>query len=193
MNQPSSFQSFIARLRAGDQEAAASLVRSYEPEIRRAIRLRLTDPMLRAAFDSADVCQSILGRFFAKVENGHFQLETPRQLLYLLTAMARNSLIDRIRGEQSRKYRLHRDLASLMGTRDEPCATAIDDPAIACLDRDLLSELERRLPPDQRRVANLRVAGWTWEEIAAEVGGTAEALRKRFTRNCASISDDLDV
>jgi hypothetical protein len=40
------FLEFLRRVRAGDPEAAAALVRDYEPVIRREARLRLTDPRL---------------------------------------------------------------------------------------------------------------------------------------------------
>src|SRR5262249_19780647 len=46
---PSSSESFgelIARVRAGDEQAAADLVRRYEPAIRRAARVRLVDTRL---------------------------------------------------------------------------------------------------------------------------------------------------
>ena len=41
MAENDSFQALLRRVRAGDQEAAAELVRQYEGEIRRAVRLRL--------------------------------------------------------------------------------------------------------------------------------------------------------
>ena len=58
------FPDLITRVRGGDSAAAAELVRRYEPAIRRVVRLRLTDQRLRRAFDSMDVCQSVLGSFF---------------------------------------------------------------------------------------------------------------------------------
>ena len=51
------FAELMARTRSGDQDAAQQLVREYEPEIRRAARLRLTDPKLRRIVDSIDICQ----------------------------------------------------------------------------------------------------------------------------------------
>jgi len=38
-----SFADFLDRIRAGDEQAAAELVRQYEPVIRREVRLRLHD------------------------------------------------------------------------------------------------------------------------------------------------------
>ena len=50
------FQELIGRVRAGDQDAATELVKTYEPAVRRAVRLRLGDTRLGRAFDSMDVC-----------------------------------------------------------------------------------------------------------------------------------------
>jgi RNA polymerase sigma-70 factor (ECF subfamily) len=52
MAEPASFQDLIRRIRAGDPEAAAELVRRYEPTIRRAVRVRLVDARLGALLDS---------------------------------------------------------------------------------------------------------------------------------------------
>jgi RNA polymerase sigma-70 factor (ECF subfamily) len=81
-------------VRAGDADAA--VVRRYEPEIRRAVRLRLTDPSLRRVLDSMDVCQSVLASFFVRAAAGQFDLEEPSQLLRLLVVMARNKLRDQV-------------------------------------------------------------------------------------------------
>src|SRR6516165_1899580 len=66
MAEPATFQDLIRRIRAGDPEAAAELVRRYEPTIRRAVRVRLVDARLGALLDSLDVCQSVLASFFVR-------------------------------------------------------------------------------------------------------------------------------
>jgi hypothetical protein len=48
-DQPS-FAGLIRRVCAGDTSAAAEVVWQYEPGIRRAVRVRLTDPRLRRAY-----------------------------------------------------------------------------------------------------------------------------------------------
>src|ERR1700736_4210985 len=92
-----SFADFMHRVRAGDQQAAAELVRRYESEIRREVRLRLSDPRLNRALDSMDLCQSVLGSFFVRVALGQYDLDNPRQLLKLLMGMARNKLAFQVR------------------------------------------------------------------------------------------------
>jgi len=65
MSEDDAFRELIRRVRAGDHAAAAELVRVSEPAIRRAARIRLTDPALRRLFDSMDVCQSVFSSFFS--------------------------------------------------------------------------------------------------------------------------------
>ncbi len=81
MSDDSSFQDLIRRVRSGDDDAAAELVRRYEPAIRRVVRLRLTDARLRRVFDSMDVCQSVLGSFFVRAAMGQYDLDNSDQLL----------------------------------------------------------------------------------------------------------------
>jgi hypothetical protein len=74
MNQPieqDAYAEFIRRIRSGDQDAAAELVRLYEPEIRLEVRtwLRLRDPRLRRVFDSMDICQSVTPSPFASFDS----------------------------------------------------------------------------------------------------------------------------
>src|SRR5262249_20828162 len=86
----SSFRNLIRRLRDGDPDAAAEIVRQYEPEIRRILRVRLSTSRLRKELDSADICQSVMANFFFRAALGQFELESPERLLRLLVTMARN-------------------------------------------------------------------------------------------------------
>ena len=102
-----SFDAFIQKVRAGDEQAAEELVRLYEPEIRREVRLRLRDGRLRRDFDSEDICQSVLASFFLRATLGQYELEEPKQLIKLLVTMTRNKLIGKVRKLQS-QIRDHR-------------------------------------------------------------------------------------
>ena len=53
------FDQLIVRVRDGDDGAASELLLNYEPEIRREIRMRLTNPKLRRIVDSMDISQSV--------------------------------------------------------------------------------------------------------------------------------------
>src|SRR5438094_412274 len=94
MSGEDTFRDLLRRVRARDEEAAAELVRRYEPAIRVAVRVRLTDSSLRRLFDSLDICQSVLANFFVRAAAGQFDLDRSEQLVKLLVTMARNRLIN---------------------------------------------------------------------------------------------------
>src|SRR5216684_1879066 len=100
----------IARLRAGDAQAAAEFVRHYEPVIRSRIRvwLRMQDARLRRLFDSMDICQSVLASFFVRAASGQFDLEQPEQLLGLLVQMARHKLANQVQMQQAQRRDVRR-------------------------------------------------------------------------------------
>jgi RNA polymerase sigma-70 factor (ECF subfamily) len=185
-----SFADLIRRVRHGDDAAAAALVRQYEPAIRRSLRLRL-DPRLRRSCDSMDLCQVVLGSFFARAALGQFDLETPAQLLKLLVTMARNKL------NMARRHHLRarRDDRRVQAGRadDQPLAAPCPSPSRQAAARDLLAEVRRRLSPEEQRLADLRGQGHEWPAIATEVGGNAEALRKQLTRALARVARELGL
>jgi RNA polymerase sigma-70 factor (ECF subfamily) len=181
----------ILRVRAGDQDAAADLVKRYEPAIRRAVRFRLADARLGTLLDSMDICQSVLGSFFIRAATGQYKLETPEQLLKLLTTMARNKLISEARKEHAQR-RDSRRLTSC--DQDERrFVSGRQSPSNQVAVRDLLQEVQRRLSPEEWRVLELKNEGRDWASIASELGGSAEALRKRLSRALDRVAEQLGL
>lgn len=182
------FSELMRRIRRGEQEAARQLVESYEPEIRRAARLRMTDPQLRRLVDSIDICQSVFGRFFKNASDGTFDLQKPEQLLALLTTMTRNRVIDEHRRNRSQK-RFADPSALQLDTTTLP-----DDrkgPKTAMAEKELLSEVRSRLRPEELVVADLRNAGHSWDEVAANLNDSPEALRKRLDRAILRVRNEM--
>src|SRR5215212_4799414 len=101
------YDNMIRGIRAWEPDAAAELFRSYEPAIRRAVRVRLADARLGNLLDSMDICQSVLKSFFVRAAAGQYDLETPEQLLKLLASMARNKLTTQARGEHAQRRDRH--------------------------------------------------------------------------------------
>jgi RNA polymerase sigma-70 factor (ECF subfamily) len=185
------FDDLIRRVRAGDPGAAAELVKHYEPAIRRAVRFRLADARLGALLESMDICQSVLASFFVRAASGQYELETPEQLLRLLTAMARNKLTS-----QARKQHAQCRDARRVNSGDELAdrlVAAGGSPSLQVEARDLLQEVHRRLSPEERRLLELRNQGCDWAGIASELGGTSEALRRRLSRALDRVSQELGL
>src|SRR5260370_29051591 len=103
-----SFLTFLERVRTGDQKAAEELVRMYEPEIRREVRLRLRDSRLRRDFDSVDICQSVMASFFVRTALRQYDLQKPFDLIRLLVTMTRNKLVGQVRKQQTQGRDLRR-------------------------------------------------------------------------------------
>jgi RNA polymerase sigma-70 factor (ECF subfamily) len=192
MAEESTFEELMRRVRAGDGRAAEELVRHYEPTIRRVVRVRLVDERLRRLFDSMDVCQSVFGSFFVHAALGDYELATPEQLLGLLVSMSRKKVIDKARraGAARRDYRRHSEGAE---GREKHWAAGDPSPSREAAGRELLEEFRRRLTDAEREIADRRSAGLNWPQIAAELGGTPDALRKQLSRGVERISRELGL
>ena len=175
-----SFRTLLRRVRAGDEDAAAEIVRRYEPALRRLVRMRLTDPRLTRLLDSMDVCQSVMANFFVRMAAGQFELETPEQLVKLLSVMARNRLLDHVAKQTADR----RDLRRRTEGED-----ALDDvvavqptPSQVATAKELLERVRGSMTDEERYLADQRALGRDWADIAGEIGGSPEALRKRLAR-----------
>lgn len=187
-----SFRLLLRRVRAGEPEAVAELIRAYEPEIRRAVRVRLTDFRMRRLLDSMDVCQSVWANFFIHVNLGRFDLERPEELLKLLSVMARNKLRDHAR----RQHADRRDCRRVARSNDDALRALADcqpTPSRVLAGKDLLEQVRNRLPPEERHLAEQRALGRDWADLAAECGASPEALRKRLARALDRIVEDLGL
>lgn len=183
------FHDFIARVRHGDADAAAAIVRHYEPQLRRLVRLRLTDPHLRRLYDSGDICQSVMANFFVRASLGQYQFDEPGKLLSLLATMARNRLLNLARDRKAEKN-------ARAGGDHELLHTAADDApnpthVLAC--KELLQKARDLLSPDEARLAELRQADRTWNEIADELNDSPEKLRKKYSRALDRVARQLGL
>lgn len=192
MTDAEAFADLIRKVRQGDSAAAAALVKLYEPEIRRIVRVRLGQSRWQRLFDSMDICQSVMANFFARAAAGQWELESPSQVLRLLATMARNKLRDRVR----RQNTLRRGDGQLGQDGEEAMATVPDrqaDPSQLAADRELLTAVRARLTDEEKRLVDLRGQGHGWPEMAELVGENAEVLRKRLTRALDRVAGQLGL
>ncbi len=154
------------------------------------VRLQLRDPRLRRILDSMDVCQSVMASFFLRAATGQYDIDRPAQLLALLAVMARNKLASKARVS----YVARRELSPAGSEEAWAAAPARDpEPSSQADWKDLLHEVRRRLSVEERRLADRRAERQEWAEIAAEVGGSPEALRKQLARALDRVSHQLGL
>src|SRR5580704_3394357 len=132
-----SFDDLIRRVGSGDEQAAAQLVRDFEPVVRRVVRARLRDGRARREFDSMDICQSVLAIFFVGAAAGQYDLKEPDDLIKLLLTMTRNKVAEKMR----RQHRLRRDSRRTEGGVEERALAGQDPtPSSVIAGRELLEQ-----------------------------------------------------
>ena len=189
MAEEPSFSELVCKVRAGDEEAAAELMRRYEPALRKAIRNRLTDPAMRRIMDSMDVCQSVMSNFFVRTAAGQFDLKNPKQLVALLATMARNKVTNLALKERAAR---RGGGGARVGLSDVQPAARDPSPSQIVASNELLREFLDRLTDEERYLAKQRALERSWAEIAAEVGGDPNALRIRLRRAIVRVARNWD-
>ena len=185
-----SFDEFIRRVGNGDEEAAARLVRDFEPVVRRVLRARLRNGHAQSEFDSMDICQSVLGAFFVRAAAGEYDLKEPDDLIKLLLTMTRNTLAEKMR----RQHRLRRDRRRTVGGVEElPLAGQGPTPSSVVANKELLEQVRQRLSEEERRLLELRSQGLSWEDVATSLGGTAGARRNQLARALDRVAVELRI
>lgn len=179
---PEHFESLLARLRHGDGDALHELLGYFQPAIFRVIRLHLTDPRVRRAYDSGDVWQSVAMRFYLRYTAGEYEFDDPAAVAAILGEMARNKVLSYARAEQADR----RDCRRIQGDPDALRDAALDaptlDPQRVVSMRELYQKLMGLLAPEERSVAERRAQGHSYRAIAAESGRTEDAVRKQLRR-----------
>jgi RNA polymerase sigma-70 factor (ECF subfamily) len=191
MTREATFEELIRRVRAGDEAASAELLCRYEPAVRRVARIRLRAAHLQREFDSTDICQSVFGSFFVRAALGEYDLDSPEHVRKLLLAMTRKKVTDRVRGSTAARRDSRR--VEDLGPEEQQCAAPGPTPGQQVAGAELLREFHRRLTQDERRLADLRADGKSWNEVAAALGGSPDALRKQLGRAIQRVAAELKL
>jgi ECF sigma factor len=183
------FRSFVERFRAGDASAAEELVRHYEPIIRREIRFRMIDSRLTRIYDSVDFSQAVMASFFLR--SADFEFKEPQDLVRLLITMARNKMATSARKLFSQKREGHRQ--EVGDAMLEQVADDRDTPSKVVGMLELVAEAKKRLSPEERLLVEFRNQGRSWEDIANEIGGTAQGRRMQLARALERVTESLGI
>ena len=174
MSEDCSFRDLLRRVR-GDAEAAAELVRQFEPTCASTPPARATPASAGCCIlDLADISQSVLRDFATRAALGQFNLEVPGDLIGLLVTMA-----------------IHQLPSQLPCCGMTPRHTVAGPEGVA--GAEMIQEFLRRMTAEERQLVELRAAGLGWDEVAARVGGTSEAVRKQFKRAILRVERQLGL
>lgn len=186
----SEFHLLLTRVRAWEPDAVDTFLARFGGEVRREIRIRLTDPRLKIAYAESDVCQSIVFDFLLRLAAGQYDFDDSTEVLRFLVAATANKIRNIARKEKSAR----RDVRLRAGLGDQALALAHDgqaSPSSIVASRQLLDHVLDRLSPEDRYLAVQRGQERTWEDLALELSTTPDALRKQFKRALDKVLERL--
>jgi RNA polymerase sigma factor (sigma-70 family) len=180
-----SFEDLVQRVRAGDRAAAEQLVRQYEPELRRRVRLLLSDHHAWAACGLSDIVQSVFRRFFVHLLEGNYDLKDPNQLIALLVTIGRNRVIDVSRDPDNRGLR-DSTVRILTGIAD-----GAKTPSELVAMRELIRMALSGMNDEERQILEAHAEGQSWRKIGEAIGTSPDAARQKLNRARKRISRQI--
>jgi RNA polymerase sigma-70 factor (ECF subfamily) len=174
MSSDDSFDDVMARLRAGDESAAAEIFRRFADRLIGLAQQKL-DGRLRGKVDAEDILQSVYRTFFRRHAEGEYAFDGWNGLWSLLTV---------ITVRKCGRWRHHFDTAGRDVTLEVPLGEREDAPpagAVASLAREpspveavvlaeVVEALLRGLPERDQAIVSLRLQDYAPAEIAARLG-----------------------
>ena len=176
------FDSLIARIRCGNEDAARQLLDEYGPHIIRVIRRRM-NPQIRERYDSQDFTQAVWASFFGNLQDiTRFSKAT--ELVQFLSRVASNKVIDAGRRTQVRRETHIDDFTETETQTDRDHRLNIAEPtpsqhAIAIEQWNNLVEGENEI---DQRLLQMRRNGLTQQEIAAQLNISERQVRRVLSR-----------
>jgi RNA polymerase sigma-70 factor, ECF subfamily len=180
-----SFPQLMARLRAGDQDAAAQVFQRFARQLITLARRRL-DPHLRQKIDPEDVLQSAFRSFFVRNAEGDFDLANWDVLWGMLALITARKCAKQADYYHAQRRDVRREAAPAPRSDESEVGWEATDheptPAEAAVLDELVGELMHGLSDNERPILGLRLQGYSVGEIAAQVGRTERTVQRVLQR-----------
>jgi RNA polymerase sigma-70 factor (ECF subfamily) len=171
----------MARLRAGDEGAAARIFRRFARRLIGLAHHRL-DTLVRQKVDPEDIVQSVFKSFFARQAENPYDLESWDSLWSLLACITARKCGHRIGHFHAACRDVRRDLPALdladPSTNDWKAVARDPTPAEASILVDTLESLMRDLSERDRGILTLTLQGCSAPEVCAQLGCSERTIRR---------------
>lgn len=161
--------SLLQLYRQGKQEAALELYQRYSHRLRALAHAQLSAE-LAGRVEVDDIVQSVFGSFFRGVNGSLYDVPMGEELWKLLLVIA----LHKIRNQGTYYRADKRDVRRTLSTDETIEATRSDDSAAKAFLQMVVEEALVQLSPNHRQMVELRMEGFSVEEIAQK---TARAKR----------------
>lgn len=176
----------MARLQQGDPEAPNQLFDEYVGRLTAMVRSRMSEKLAQRV-DAEDIVQSVYRSFFLRASEGQFEIRRSGDLWRLLAAIAIHKLGRQIEVHKAGKRNVDRELtidgddSAVHGVHLGVMASEPTPEQAAAL-MDEVQYMMRGWEPDQRRMLEMRLAGYKYEEIARMLNRSERTVRRLFEK-----------
>jgi RNA polymerase sigma-70 factor (ECF subfamily) len=174
----------LAKLcREGDSEAAQKLFERYVDRLVALARRRLSQS-LASRVDAEDIVQSVFRTFFGRLQEGRFQLEGQDDLCKLLVRITVHKTLRQVAFQTAAKRNPSAEAGQEDSDREELFAVMAREPSPeeAVLFLDQLEHFLSHLNPEERRILEMKVNGFSNEDICKELGIYDRKIRRVLER-----------
>jgi RNA polymerase sigma-70 factor (ECF subfamily) len=184
MAQDPTFDELLARLRAGDEDAATAIFNRYVRRLVGLARTRL-DPLTRQKVDPEEVANSALGSFFRGYAEGKFELEGWDSLWEVLLVITLRKCGRRVEYFRAKRRNVAQEVP--VGGADEDVLTwsAIahePTPEEAAMLSETVEQVMRDLHERERPILVLALQGFSLPEISEHVRRTERTVYRVLRR-----------
>jgi RNA polymerase sigma-70 factor (ECF subfamily) len=176
--------------RGGDQEAARQLFDAYVDRLVALARRRIS-ARLAGRVDPEDVVQSVFRTFFHRVQGGQFRVAEEDDLCKLLMRMTVHKTLRQVAFHKAAKRNMEQEAPA-----DEDARRAVQEmidreptPEEAVTFLDQLESFMNRLRPKDREILELRLQGWSNDEIASKLDISSDRMIRRVLERVRGVAE----
>jgi RNA polymerase sigma-70 factor (ECF subfamily) len=164
-------------------EAARYLFENYGERLMALARRRIS-PRLASRVDPEDILQSVFRTFFGRLKDGRFQIDNPDDLLKLLVRITIHKTLRQIAFHRAAKRDPQQEAAQSDQAQDQLLGVhgREPDPEVAITFVDQLDHLLGKLGPQERQILEMRLQGYSNDEIAEKLNIYDRKIRRVFER-----------
>lgn len=169
--------------RGGDEDAAKKLFDCYAARLLALARKRISQRMARRV-DPEDIVQSVFRTFFARAKEGQFKFDDEDDLCKLLVRITVHKTLRHVEFHKAAKRDPGREAAQADDSHERVRDLLDSEPtpqaAIAFLDE--LENFLDQLRPEERQILEMRLQGFSNDEICAKLGIYDRKIRRVLER-----------
>jgi RNA polymerase sigma-70 factor (ECF subfamily) len=183
MPDPSESRVLVDRCRRGDGGAARELFDRYVGRLVAVARRRLTR-RVTSRVDPEDIVQSVFRTFFGRLQAGQFHLDQQDDLLKVLVRITVNKTLQQVAFQKAAKRDPGQEAHAGNAEQEQVLGLLAREPAPeeAAAFLDELEHFLAHLDPQERRILEMRLQGYSNEDICRELGIYDRKIRRVVER-----------